>query len=99
MGGDQDGFAYDAQFHPAGFVMGASCAFPGKGHVWFWRPDQEQAFYTSTKLPNGRTLSLHPDGRRLALLVSLSANGNGRRVNDGKYDGGRAKVQFLEFPA
>jgi hypothetical protein len=33
MGSDQDGFAYDAQFHPAGFVMAASCAFPGKGHV------------------------------------------------------------------
>ena len=97
MGGDQDGFAYDAQFHPAGFVMCASCAFPGKGHVWFWKPDQEQAFYTSTRFPNGRTLSLHPDGRRLAILVSNSANGNGRQVKDGKYDGGSAKVQMLEF--
>ncbi|MBW3595770.1 MAG: hypothetical protein KY475_00685 [Planctomycetes bacterium] len=99
MGGEQDGFAYDAQFHPAGFVMCASCAFPGKGHVWFWKPDQEQAFYTSTKLPNGRTLSLHPDGRRLALLTSQAANGNGRQLKDGKYDGGSAKVQMLEFAA
>jgi hypothetical protein len=97
MGGDQDGFAYDAQFHPAGFVMAASCAFPGKGHVWFWRPEDEQAFYASSQLSNGRSLSLHPDGRRLALLVSLSANGNGRPLKDGKYDGGSAKVHFLEF--
>lgn len=97
MGGDQDGFAYDAQFHPAGFVMAASCAFPGKGHVWFWRPEDEQAFYTSNKIPNGRSLSLHPDGRRLALTVSLSANGNGRQLKDGRYDGGSGKVHLLEF--
>jgi WD40 repeat protein len=99
MGGDQDGFAYDAQFHPAGFIMAASCAFPGKGHVWFWRPEDEQPFYSSNKITNGRTISLHPDGRRLALLVSISANGNGRQLKDGKYEGGSAKIHLLEFPA
>jgi hypothetical protein len=35
----------------------------------------------------------------LALLVSLSANGNGRQLKDGKYDGGSAKIHFLEFAA
>jgi WD40 repeat protein len=99
MGGDQDGFAYDAQFHPAGFVMAASCAFPGKGHVWFFRPEDEQPFYTSNKIPNGRSLSLHPDGRRLALLVSISPNANGRPLKDGKYEGGSGKIHLLEFPA
>ena len=50
MGGSQDGFAYDAQFHPAGFVMAAGCAFPGKGQVWFWHPNDEKAFYTSKSI-------------------------------------------------
>jgi WD40 repeat protein len=99
VGANDDGFAYDARFHPDGFVMAASCAFPGKGHLWFWRPDEEKPFYESKKIPNGRSLSMHPDGKRLALLVSLSANGNGRMLKDGKYQGGSARIHFLGFPS
>jgi len=98
-GGAQDGFAYDVQFHPAGFVMATSSAFPGKGHVWFWRPADEKAFYTSKKLPNGRTLSLHPGGGRIAHLVSKSPNGNGRALKDGEYPGGSAVIRLMNFPA
>jgi WD40 repeat protein len=99
MGGTQDGFAYDARFHPEGFVMATSCAFPGKGHVWFWHPEDDAAFFSSKKLPNGRSLSLHPDGRRLALLTSQSRNGNGRSLKDGVYEGGSAEIRLVEFPA
>jgi hypothetical protein len=97
VGGNDDGFAYDACFHPAGFVMAASCAFPGKGHVWFWRPEDEKPFFQSNKLANGRSLSLHPQGGRLAFLVSLSANGNGRMLRDGQYLGGSAKIHILDI--
>jgi len=98
IGGNQDGFAYDAQFHPAGFVMATSSAFPGKGHVWFWRPEDEAAFFTSKTLPNGRSLSLHPEGHHVAHLTSQSPNGNGRALKDGKYPGGTAKIRLLPFP-
>lgn len=97
VGNNDDGFAYDAVFHPTGFIMATSCAFPGKGAVWFWKPSDEKAFYLSNKIPNGRSLSLHPDGRRIALLVSQSANGNGRALVDGVYKGGTAKIHFLQF--
>lgn len=97
MGGNQDGFAYDARFHPAGFVMCASCAFPGKGHVWFWRPEDDKPFYSSNKIPNGRSISLHPKADRLAITVSLAANGNGRNLKDGEYQGGSAKIHFATF--
>lgn len=97
MGGTQDGFAYDARFHPAGFVMCASCAFPGKGHIWFWRPEDDKPFYSSKKIPNGRSLSLHPQGDRLAITVSIAANGNGRNLKDGEYTGGSAKIHFATF--
>lgn len=99
MGGNQDGFAYDAGFHPAGFVMCASCAFPGKGHIWFWRPEDDKPFYTSNKIPNGRSLSLHPSGNPLAITVSLSPNGNGRNLKDGQYQGGSTKIVFAAFPS
>jgi len=95
-GGNEDGFAYDAQFHPDGFIMGTSCAFPGKGHLWFWNPGDEKPFYISKEIPNGRSLSLHPDGRRLAMTVSVSTNGNGRPK--GEYVGGASKIHILEFP-
>ncbi len=99
VGSTQDGFAYDARFHASGFVMATSCAFPGKGHVWFWRPEDDKAFYTSNKIPNGRSLSLHPDGRKIALMVSISPNANGRPLKDGDYIGGSSKIHILEFPA
>jgi hypothetical protein len=94
---NDDGFAYDALFHPTGFVMATSCAFPGKGFVWCWTPQNEKPFYESNSIPNGRSLSLHPDSRRIALLVSQSANANGRQLVDGVYQGGSAKIHLLEF--
>jgi len=99
VGANDDGFAYDAVFHPAGFVMATSCAFPGKGSVWFWMPAQEKAFYQSNQIPNGRSLSLHPDGQQVALLVSQSPNANGRVLVDGVYQGGSAKIHLLKFAA
>ncbi|MEX0726351.1 MAG: hypothetical protein WD065_08785 [Planctomycetaceae bacterium] len=97
VGANDDGIAYDALIHPAGFVMATSCAFPGKGHVWFWKPGEEKPFYQSNAIPNGRSLSLHPDGRRLALLVSVSPNGNGRQLVDGVYQGGSSKIHILDY--
>jgi len=97
MGKNDDGFAYDAVFHPAGFVMATSCAFPGKGFVWCWIPENEKAFYESNSITNGRSLSLHRDGRRIALLVSQSANANGRQLVDGVYQGGSARIHILQF--
>ena len=99
MGGTADGFAYDVQFHPAGFVMAVGCAFPGKGQVWFWHPGDEKAFFTSKDktMTNGRSFSLHPDGRRLATVHSVSGNYNGRNLKDGEYPGGVAKIRVFEF--
>lgn len=98
MGGTQDGFSYDAEFHPDGFVMATSSAFPGKGHVWFWRPEDDKAFFSSTRLPNGRSLSIHPDGKRVAHLTSDSRNANGRPLVEGEYVGGSAVIRILDFP-
>ena len=48
-----------------GFIAGAGGG--NGGALWFWKPEQPQAFHT-LKLPNNaRDLDLHPDGRRLAV--------------------------------
>ncbi len=97
VGSNSDGFVYDAQFHPDGFWMATACAFPGKGRLWFVRPGEPKPFFQSPKLTNGRSLSLHPDRQQLAMLVSTSANANGRPLKDGKYLGGTAKIHLLRL--
>jgi WD40 repeat protein len=96
VGSSADGFAYDAQFHSAGFLMCVACAMPKKGQLQFWNPEDDKAFYVDKKLTNGRTVSVHPDGRRLAMLASDSGNRNGRP--DGEYSGGSAAIHLLQFP-
>src|SRR5205823_5878344 len=59
------GTMWGVAFHPDGFVIGA--AGGNGGALYFWKPDQPQAFFT-LKLPdNARDLSLLPDGKRLAV--------------------------------
>ena len=97
IGGNSDGFVYDAQFHPDGFLMATSCAFPGKGHLWFWNPEDEKAVYISKKFPNGRCLDLHPRTGQLAMLISDSPNRNGRELKDDQYVGGSSKIHLLKL--
>ena len=66
-GDTQDGFIYDVWFHPDGFIVGTASAFPGKGKLFFWKPGEEKPFYTGSKLTNGRSIAIHPDGHRLRL--------------------------------
>jgi WD40 repeat protein len=94
-GDTQDGFIYDVWFHNEGFVVATSSAFPGKGKLIFWQPGDEQPFFSSSKLANGRSVSLHPDGRRLLFASSNSANANGRPLKDGEYLGGAGRLQLL----
>jgi WD40 repeat protein len=59
------GTAWGVAFHPDGFVIGVGGG--NGGELWFWKPDTGENFHTF-KLPNNaRDLSLHPDGRRLAV--------------------------------
>ena len=95
VGGNADGFVYDAQFHPDGYVMATASAFPGKGHLWFWNPNEKKPFFEDRKLTNGRSISVHPKSGQLAMLAANSPNANGRRLKNGKYQGGSSKIYLL----
>lgn len=97
-GESQDGFIYDAWFHPDGFVVGTASAFPGKGKLFFWKPGDDKPFFEGKKLTNGRSITLHPDGHHLAFTQSDSRNANGRPLKDGQYTGGTAKIHILTLP-
>ena len=96
-GDSQDGFIYDAWFHSDGFVSGTAGAFPGKGKLFYWQPGEEKPFYVGSKLTNGRSVTLHPNGQRLAFTMADSANANGRPLKGGEYTGGTAKIHILAF--
>lgn len=96
LGNKQDGFSYDAQFHPAGFLVLVACGMPNKGQLHLWGLEDDKPFHVEKKLTNGRAICLHPDGRRLAMLSAQSGNRNGRP--DGEYEGGTAEIHLLTFP-
>lgn len=59
------GTAWGVVVHPAGFI--ASAGGGNGGMLWFWKANDSKDFF-SLKLPNNaRDLSLHPDGRHLAV--------------------------------
>lgn len=98
VGGSSDGFVYDIIFNPAHKLwVATSSAFPGKGHVFCWKTSDKKPLFQSKKMPNGRSLSLHPDGQRIAITFSKSANGNGRRLVNGEYQGGSAEIQLAKI--
>lgn len=59
------GTAWNVVFHPSGFlvVVGGGSG----GQLWFFKPDSPQNFHTLPLPTNGRDLTLHPDGTRLAV--------------------------------
>jgi WD40 repeat protein len=59
------GTMWGVAWHPDGYWLGV--AGGNGGSLWFWQGDQDKAFH-AVKLPNnGRDLSLHRDGYRIAL--------------------------------
>lgn len=96
-GDKNQGFLYDALFHPDGYIVGTSGAMPNTGYVWCWQPGEAEPFSSAKKLVNGRCLSLHPNGQQLALASVISGNGNGRPKGKA-YTDGTGKIQIVELP-
>ena len=104
VGAASDVYVTDLQFHPAGFLMITTSGNPGTGKLHFLDDqlsDDAKPFFSSTKMANCKSISLHPEGVRLAVTATnRGSNGNGRRLNkDGEYEGNSSPVHLMEFPA
>lgn len=99
VGQKQDGFVFDMHVHADGFIMAVTSGQPGKGQLLYRRPGEPAPFFVLA-MQNCHSLSLHPDGRRLAVCsTSGGSNGNGRVVNEkGEYVGSWSPVHLFEFP-
>lgn len=99
-GGTQDVYVTDIAFHPAGFLMLTICGQPGNGFLAFQRWSDPEPFFKSTKMINCQSLTVHPDGQRLAVVAtSVGSNGNGRQLTkDGVYKGNASPIHLLAVP-
>jgi WD40 repeat protein len=63
--GNINGVAWGAIIHPEGFTIGATGG-GGGGHLYFWKLDQKDEFFTLNLGNTARDLTMHPDGVQLA---------------------------------
>jgi WD40 repeat protein len=99
-----EGIVMGLAWHPAGFALAATSGQPGKGAVAGWKPGEPKEVYLARTFSHARTLSVHPDGRRVALVqVMLKPGadaGNGRRLTkDGQYLGLISQVKLFDTAA
>jgi WD40 repeat protein len=92
-------FVHEIILHDAGFVMAVTSGTPGQGQVVFQRPDDEQPFFTSTKLSNCHSIHLHEATGQVAIVATnRGSNGNGRRLGkDGEYAGNNSPIHLFQL--
>ena len=101
FGAAKDGFVLDAAWHPGGYLILVTSGQPGNGKIMFLRPGEKEPFFTHTNVANCHSVTLHPDGKRFAVMaMNKGSNGNGRQLTkDGQYAGNTSPVHLFEIPA
>ncbi len=99
LGTTNDVYVCDVQWHAEGFFMAVTSGQPGAGKLLFQLVEEKEPLFVTTKMSNCHSLSLHPDGDRLAVVATnRNSNGNGRRLNkDGEYEGNTSPIHIFEL--
>lgn len=99
FGQPNDCFVTDAVFHPSGTLIVTTSGTPGSGQLFLQNLGEEKPVVTVKKMLNIQSVSLHPDGSRLAVVATNSgSNGNGRPLTkDGKYEPNRSPIHLLKL--
>lgn len=97
LGGTQDGFVFDIHCHDDDILMVVTSGQPGKGQLLYRRFGAAKPIFTTTKLSNCHSLSMHPEGTHLAVTsTNKGSNGNGRRLDkDGNYVGNSTPIHLF----
>jgi WD40 repeat protein len=99
-GKSADGFVFDLAFHADGFLMAVTSGGPGNGKLLFQRLEDEEPFFTTTKMANCHALGVHPSGKRLAVTATnRDSAGNGLPLKNGKYPSNWSPIHVLDLPA
>ena len=99
LGSAADVYVRHVEEHADGFLMATTSGNPGTGKLQFVRLGDEQPFYVNTALSNCHHVSIHPDGKQLAVTTTVrGSNGNGRPLKDGEYVGNHSPIHLLAIP-
>lgn len=99
-GDGADGYVHDLAYNAGGFFMGVTSGNPGTGKFFFFRPGEQTAFFTTTRMTNCHSLAVHPNGTRLLVAATnAGSNGNGRNLRDGVYPANTSPLTVWDLPA
>ncbi|MEC7566039.1 MAG: hypothetical protein VX738_10185 [Planctomycetota bacterium] len=98
LGGKAEVYVQDMRFHPEGYLIAVTSGNPGTGQLLFIDLDQAEPTYKNNTLANCHAVSVHPNGRTLAVTAtSKGSNGNGRRLDkDGNYLGNSSPIYLFQ---
>ncbi|MDA1049268.1 MAG: hypothetical protein O3C40_02160 [Planctomycetota bacterium] len=98
LGAVKDCYVHDLHLHADGFVIAVTSGTPGSGQLLLQVPGEDAPFFSSTKMSNCHSISLHPDGKRMAVsATNRGSNGNGRQLKDGEYAGNNSPIHIFEL--
>lgn len=97
LGGVNDCDLMDVLLHDDGFFIAVTNGGPGQGKIVLQRLADQEAFLTETKIANVQSLTVSPDGKRLAVSgTNRGSNGNGRNLTkDGQYPGNTSPIHVF----
>ncbi len=97
LGGQNDCDLMGVHLHAEGFFIAITNGGPGQGKIVLQRLADKEPFLSHTKIANVQSLTISPDGKRLAVSgTNNGSNGNGRNLDkDGKYPGNRSPIHVF----
>lgn len=99
LGGSNNGYVFDLTRHPDGYFIIATSGTPGTGQFMLLRPEEDEPFYTHTKIANCHSLALHPDNRTaIVATINPRNQGNGAvRDKEGNYIGNWTPLHVFDL--
>ena len=78
--------------------MIAASGSPGRGAFWYWKAGDAAPIWVDRSQLHCRSVALHPDGKRLAMIRYGAGGGNGKKLDkEGKYAGNPCTLKVFEF--
>lgn len=99
LGTTPTGYVFDFARHSSGMLVIVTSGTPGNGQFLLLNPEDEEPFFTYTKISNCHGISLHPNEKTVAISGSnRNSQGNGAvRDKEGNYVGNWSPIHLFDL--